>query len=80
MRTRIQKWGNSLAVRIPKVFAQEVHLTENAAVDVTVRNGKLVVAPIAEPELSLSQLVGGITPRNQHGETSTGGPVGNEAW
>ena len=80
MRTRIQKWGNSLAVRIPRPFAEDVHFSENLPVDVTVRNGKLVVAPITEPELLLSQLVAGITPRNRHGETSIGGPVGNEAW
>ena len=41
MKTRIQKGGNSLAVRIPKALAEEAHLAENVAVDVTVRNGKL---------------------------------------
>jgi len=80
MRTRVQKWGNSLAVRIPRPFAEEAHLTENVAVDVTVRNGRLVVTLIAEPDPSLSEIVEGITSRNRHGETGTGGRVGNEAW
>jgi antitoxin MazE len=80
MRTRIQKWGNSLAVRIPKPFAEEANLSENAPVEVTVRSGKLVVALVAEPELSLADLVSRITPRNRHHETGTGGAAGNEAW
>jgi antitoxin MazE len=80
MKTRIQKWGNSLALRIPKPFAEETRLTENSAVEMTVRNGKLVVVPIVAPELSLAELVSRITPKNRHGETDTGEPVGNEVW
>lgn len=80
MRTKIQKWGNSLALRIPKPFAEEVHLSEDAAVDVTVRNGKLVIVPIVEPEDTLEKLVKRITPENRHGETDAGKAVGNEVW
>jgi len=80
MRTRIQKWGNSLALRIPKPFAEEARIRENAAVDLSVRSGKLVVVPLPEQELSLDQLVAQITPRNRHDETETGGSVGREVW
>jgi antitoxin MazE len=80
MKTRIQKWGNSLALRIPKPFAEEVHLGEDSAVDVTVRNGKLVVAPLAENQYTLEDLVAQITASNRHGETETGQIVGNEIW
>ncbi|HUP62412.1 MAG TPA: AbrB/MazE/SpoVT family DNA-binding domain-containing protein [Thermoanaerobaculia bacterium] len=80
MKTRIQKWGNSLALRIPKPFAEEAHLAEDSQVDLTVRNGKLLVAAILEPELTLEELVSRITPRNRHSETDTGTPVGNEVW
>lgn len=80
MRTRIQKWGNSLALRIPKPFAEEARIRENAAVDLSVRSGKLVVVPLPEQELSLDQLVAQITPRNRHDETETGGSVGSEVW
>jgi len=79
MRARIQKWGNSLALRIPKPFAEESNLREDSPVDVSLRNGKLVVA-IEEPQLSLEDLVAKITPENRHGETETGSAVGNEAW
>ena len=80
MKTRIQKWGNSLALRIPKPFAEEARLTEGSPVDVSVRNGKLVVVPVVEPELTLEELVKQITPQNRHGETDSGRPVGDEVW
>lgn len=53
---------------------------EDSPVEMTVRNGKLVVVPIAEPEFTLEDLVSRITPQNRHGETDTGRPVGNEIW
>jgi antitoxin MazE len=80
MRTRIQKWGNSLALRIPRPFAEESNLNENSAVDVTVRNGKLVVTAVPEPQFTLEDLVEQITPQNRHGEMQTGERVGNEVW
>lgn len=80
MRTRIQKWGNSLALRIPRAFAEESDLQEDSAVDLTVRNGKLVVVPIRDSAVTLEELVSQITPENRHGEVSTGDAVGNESW
>ncbi len=80
MRTRVQKWGNSLAVRIPQPFARESELTENSPVDISLRNGKLVIAPVREPEYSLDDLVSRISKKNIHSEVSAGGRRGNETW
>ncbi len=60
MRTKVRKWGNSLGVRIPSGVAADAHLEEGAEVDVTVRDGELVIVPV----LSLTQLIAGITPEN----------------
>lgn len=79
MKTRIQKWGNSLAVRIPRPFAEETQLQEDSPVDISLRNGKLVVVPLVS-DRSLDDLVEGITAKNRHREIETGGPVGNEIW
>ncbi len=79
MRSRIRKWGHSLAVRIPKSFAIEAGLDENAVVELAVVDGKLTVTPQAAP-LSLEKLLAGITPDNRHGEQDFGGPVGGEVW
>ncbi|MCU0616629.1 MAG: AbrB/MazE/SpoVT family DNA-binding domain-containing protein [Gemmatimonadaceae bacterium] len=60
MRTRVRKWGNGLGVRIPSGLAAEAHLEDGAEVDVTVRDGELVIVPA----LSLPDLVARITPQN----------------
>jgi antitoxin MazE len=80
MKTKVQKWGNSLAVRIPKPFAEEIGLEPNTPVEVSVEEGKLVVSRSQPSSMSLEHLVEGITPDNLHREVDTGTAVGNEAW
>jgi antitoxin MazE len=80
MRTRVQKWGNSLALRIPKSFADEVGLQKETSVEVSLAEGKLVITPIAKPMLNLNQLLAGITKENLHHEVDTGPAVGKEVW
>lgn len=80
MLTRVKKWGNSLAVRIPKPLAIEVGLEQNTQVEVSLVDGKLVVAPVSEPALTLEQLLAQVTEHNLHGEVDTGPRMGNEVW
>ncbi|MEA2345376.1 MAG: antitoxin MazE [Thermoanaerobaculia bacterium] len=80
MRTRVQKWGNSLALRIPKAFAQEVGLEQDGEVDLSVEKGRLVVVPPVTPSYTLEELLAGIRPSNLHEETDWGPPVGKEIW
>jgi antitoxin MazE len=80
MKTRVQKWGNSLALRIPKAFATEVGLVENASVDLSVRGGRLVVQVEADKRLRLEDLLREITDDNLHGEWQTGPASGKEVW
>ena len=55
-------------------------LGENSEVEVSLRNGRLVIVPVSVPELSLKELVDGITKKNLHHEIATGAKRGNEAW
>jgi antitoxin MazE len=80
MKTRIQKWGNSLALRIPKTFAEEANLKENSPVEVSVTEGKLVVSPASKSKLTLDKLLAGVTAENIHAEVDTGPAKGNEVW
>ena len=80
MHTKIQRWGNSLAVRIPKPVADQIGLGQGALVDLDVESGALRVRPVAPAEYTLDGLLAGVTDENRHGETETGGPVGQEAW
>ena len=80
MKTRIKKWGNSLALRIPKSVASEIGIDKETLCDVTLENGKLVVSPAKEPKYTLEELLAGVTKENIHQEIDFGPAVGKEAW
>ena len=80
MRARVQRWGNSLALRIPSAFAVETTIEQGSEVELTLEDGRLVVTPLAEPAFSLDALLAGVTPDNLHAEVDTGAPEGVEAW
>ena len=80
MKTRVQKWGNSLALRIPKSFAVEVGLHADAAVELSIVDGTLVVQPIMQGPLNLCQLLRDVTDQNLPGDWDTGPAVGKEVW
>jgi len=69
-----------LALRIPKSFAIEAGLDQDAEVDVALVDGKLIITPLITPAFTLEQLLARITDENQHDELDTGPTVGNEAW
>lgn len=80
MRTRIQKWGNSLALRIPRPFAQETGLEQQSEVELTVVDGKLVVQPVPETAWNLDDLLVRVTRENLPSEVDMGPPAGKEVW
>ena len=80
MRGRVQKWGNSLAVRLPKSFAAEAGMDKDTPVDMVVKNGTLVLQAAHDDVPRLEDLVSRITKRNRHAEVRTGPPVGKEVW
>jgi antitoxin MazE len=80
MRARIQKWGNSLALRIPKSFAIETALHSGAEVDLALEDGRLIITPLSQPSYSLEDLLAQVTPANLHSEIDSGGSMGTEAW
>jgi antitoxin MazE len=80
MQTKIQKWGNSLGLRIPKSFAVEAQVEAGSAVDLSIANGELVVRPLRRRKYALRDLLKAINASNVHGEVETGDAVGREAW
>jgi len=80
MKTHIQKWGNSLALRIPKSFANEVGLEQDSPVEVSLEDGKLVIAAATKPKLTLRRLLAQVTKDNRHAEFDTGTAIGSEVW
>jgi len=80
MKTHIQKWGNSLALRIPKSFASDAGLQKNTSVELSLAEGRLIITPAKKPGITLKQLLAMVTEDNLHRETYTGGAEGKEAW
>lgn len=80
MKTKIQKWGHSLALRVPRSFAAEAQVEEGATVDLSVEKGCLLVRPVRTRKYRLSALLREVKRLHLRGEVSTGEPVGREAW
>ena len=80
METKVQKWGNSLALRIPKVFAKQINIDHNSAVSITLIDGKIEIVPIPSEKIDIDHLVSQITDENMHDVIDSGAPVGKEIW
>lgn len=79
MEALIQKWGNSLALRIPQSLATQIGIEPNSPVELSLRGAELVIAPVSTPGLKLDDLLAEVTADNLHGEVDTGQAVGGEA-
>ncbi len=80
MLTKIQQWGNSLALRIPKPFAEETGMSRNSDVEISLAGSSLLVVPVEKPRLVLDDLLEKVTEDNLHSEVDTGPAVGKEVW
>jgi antitoxin MazE len=79
VRAKAQKWGNSLAVRIPKAIAEEAGVGESDELDITVVGAAIEIRRCRQPPV-LADLLDQVTPENLHGEVELGPPQGREAW
>ena len=80
MVTKIKKWGNSLGLRIPKAFAEEVGIEEGSSVDIILEENRIVIRPMGNEKYRLSDLLSQVRQDNLHEEISTGEVLGREAW
>ena len=58
METRVHKWGNSLALRIPKPLAAQIGLQPNSQVELSLRGKELVIEPVSPSDLNLDDTFG----------------------
>jgi antitoxin MazE len=80
MNTKVHKWGNSLAVRIPKIVADEVGIYEETSVELDNIDGKIVISPSVKRKYELDTLLSKVKKNNIHRETDTDDPTGKEEW
>ncbi|MBI2606072.1 MAG: AbrB/MazE/SpoVT family DNA-binding domain-containing protein [Deltaproteobacteria bacterium] len=79
MKGKIQKWGNSLALRIPKLLAAEAQVVDGSEIDLQLKDENIVIVPV-QNRPKLKALLEKITAENVHEETGTGDPQGGEDW
>ncbi|WP_417455791.1 AbrB/MazE/SpoVT family DNA-binding domain-containing protein [Kordiimonas sp.] len=79
MKATVKKWGNSAAVRIPAAIMEAAHLELEQTLDVWEEGGRIIIEPVKDENISLDDLVAGITEDNLHDEVDFGKPVGGEA-
>jgi antitoxin MazE len=79
MQTAVAKWGNSLAIRLPRNIVAELRLHEGTPVELRAEAGRLVVKP-ARPRYRLADLLAQSNPGNLHDEADWGAPEGDESW
>jgi len=83
MQVEFLKWGNSLALRVPKAFAQSIGASAGKQAEMTVKDGTLVVKVSKAKRRRryvLKELIDGVTEENRHPEIGWGPPAGNEVW
>jgi antitoxin MazE len=78
MKTSAQKWGNSVAVRVPKSIVEKAGVHPRDSFDIEVVRGNIVLKPRLRRDFRLESLVKGITKRNVHEAVEFGPPVGRE--
>ncbi|WP_304223971.1 AbrB/MazE/SpoVT family DNA-binding domain-containing protein [Gracilinema caldarium] len=77
MQTVVQKWGNSLGIRIPSLYVKEFNLKSGNLVEITEEDGKIVIHP---PKKTLTELLSKVTNENKHSAIETGPSMGNVEW
>ena len=78
MTTKIQKWGNSLALRIPKSFAEAINVKAGTNINLKLEKNKLVIIKGSRQNYKLDELLSNISDKNIHKEIDYGKPTGKE--
>ncbi len=82
MITKVQKWGNSQGLRFPKEILKKVHISIGDEVDISVKQGKIVIGSAAQirEKYKLEALIAKMPPKYKPQEEDWGKPTGREVW
>jgi antitoxin MazE len=80
MLAKAQKWGNSLAVRLPKTMAEECGIEAESPVEIVREDNLIIIRPVRKKGFTLDNLLEGVTKDNIHSEVSSGKPAEKEIW
>ena len=79
MTTKIQKWGNSQGIRLPKYLLDAVHWSDEDRLEVRVENNKLIIEK-EEPRKNIRELFAGFEGGYERTDIDWGEPAGEEVW
>lgn len=79
-KSQLSKWGNSLAIRIPKELAEKASFHDGDVLVLEVEDVGRLSLKTENPPATFEELVAAITPENLHDVEEWNGPVGREAW
>lgn len=77
MKTTVQKWGNSLGIRIPKAFAVHLGIESGGTVELAMDSKGLRIKPV---KLTIEEMLANMKPEQLHEAIDWGPPVGKEIW
>jgi antitoxin MazE len=80
MTTTVQKWGNSLGIRIPKAIIEAIGAREGRELRITTQQHKMVIELVQTETIDIEKLIKKITLQNAHAEIQWGAAVGDEVW
>jgi antitoxin MazE len=80
METKVQKWGNGLAIRLSRHVVDEAQVHEGSLMSLEARKGKIVLQEVTKKVYTLRTLLAGVKRKNIHAEAEFGKPVGKEKW
>lgn len=78
MEAVVQKWGNSLGIRIPNLIARELSLKNGSVVSINDNGNEIVIKPVQKKKLS--EMLKMINNENLHEAVDWGKPAGKEIW
>jgi len=80
MKTSIQKWGNSLAVRLPKPLMERMNIQQGTRVEISSDDESITIRPFPRAVYDLKTMLSGVTEGNVHDEVDWGEAEGSEPW
>lgn len=80
MNIQVQKWGNSLAIRLPKAFANQTQIGEGTLVEVKQEDESIIIRPVVKGKYSLKKMLAEVNAKNLHKENKVTEVLGKEVW
>lgn len=78
MTTKVQKWGNSYAIRIPREIVREMKFREGSPISFFVEDGSIIITHTKKPKYTLDGLLKNFNKKQRHGEIFSDAEIGNE--